>query len=111
MLNQVNLGLSGYHGSFITIVAGSSDVALGLEKIINNHDVGGINNILRGTVGTFSAPFDLAIQGIADKLGKSESVESLVDPVPRVDSIDEVDRLKRKPCRQVLVLRLGSNNS
>ena len=78
MLNQVNLGLSGYHGSFITIVAGSSDVALGLEKIINNHDVGGINNILRGTVGTFSAPFDLAIQGIADKLGKSESVESLV---------------------------------
>jgi hypothetical protein len=78
LLNQVNLGLSGYHGSFITIVAGSSDVALGLEKVINNRDLGGINNILRGTIGTFSAPFDLAIQGIADKLGKHESVEDLV---------------------------------
>lgn len=53
LLNQVNLGVSGYHGVFITAMSGSSDVALGLERVFRNKDIGGVKNILKGTLGTF----------------------------------------------------------
>lgn len=54
-LNQAQLGLSAYHGTFITIMSGISDVALGVEKVVNNRDMGGFKDIFRGSLGTFIA--------------------------------------------------------
>lgn len=72
-LNQIQLGISAYHGTFITLVSSISDVSLGLEKLLNNHDVGGFKNILRGTAGTF-----LARSAAADyRLGTSIQEEAL----------------------------------
>lgn len=69
-LNQMNLGVSGYHGVFITLVSSISDVALGIEKGINNKNIGGAKNILRGLVPGFSAAKDY-------DLGKSIQNEAI----------------------------------
>jgi hypothetical protein len=52
-LNMINLGISGYHGTMISLVSATSDLALGMQKVLNYGDVSGIKNMLRGTVGTF----------------------------------------------------------
>jgi hypothetical protein len=52
-LNMINLGISAYHGTMIGLVASTSDLALGLQKVANNKDVGGLKDIFRGTIGTF----------------------------------------------------------
>lgn len=73
ILNQVNLGVSMYHGTFETIVSGISDAALGIEKVVNNHDIGGFKNLARGTLGTF-----LARSAVSDyNLGKKIQAEAI----------------------------------
>ena len=53
-LNLWQLGVSGYHGTFISLVSATSDLALGMQKIFNVGDIkGGIKDALRGTLGTF----------------------------------------------------------
>jgi hypothetical protein len=73
-LNMISLGISGYHGTMITLVSATSDLALGLQKVANYGDYsGGIKDMLRGTVGTFivrSAARDY-------KLGRAIQAEAL----------------------------------
>lgn len=51
-LNMANLGLSAYHGTFISLVAQASDLALGMQKVWNYNNVGGWRDIVRGSAGT-----------------------------------------------------------
>jgi hypothetical protein len=71
---MISLGVSGYHGTMITLVSATSDLALGLQKVTTYGDYsGGLKDMLRGTVGTFfvrSAVMDHA-------LGKRIQAEAL----------------------------------
>lgn len=78
LLNQVNLGVSGYHGVFVTLVSAMTDTSLGLKKL-SYGDVGGIRNLLRGTLGTFigrSATRDFAL----GKAIQNEAIRPTGDP-------------------------------
>lgn len=76
LLNMANLGLSAYHGTMISLVSATSDLSLGLQKVLNYGDFkSGPKDILRGTIGTFamrSAAMDY-------KLGRSIQAEA-IDP-------------------------------
>jgi hypothetical protein len=53
-LNMIELGISGYHGTMISLVSATSDLSLGLQKVLNYGDYkGGIKDMLRGSVGSF----------------------------------------------------------
>jgi hypothetical protein len=89
-LNMINLGISGYHGTMISLVSATSDLALGLQKVMNYGDIGGVKDMLRGTIGTFmlrSAARDYnlgrSIQGEAlDPTGNPE-LQKYVDAITK----------------------------
>lgn len=93
-LNQIQLGISAYHGTFITLMSSISDVSLGLEKLVNNHDVGGFKNILRGTAGTF-----LARSAAADYRLGTDIQEEALRPTGNVKLQPLVRALERSGAR------------
>lgn len=88
-LNMINLGFSGYHATMISLVSATSDLSLGLQKVLNYGDTkGGVKDMLRGSVGTFimrSAANDY-------RLGRAIQAEA-IDPTGNVSLQKFVDAI------------------
>lgn len=88
-LNMINLGISAYHGTMISLVSATSDLALGMQKVLNYGDVaGGMKDMFRGTIGTFilrSAAHDFnlgrAIQAEAIDPTGNPALQKYVDAI------------------------------